>query len=186
MLWLLMAFIFAVAGCRSSAPVYHISQDIDFSYYKRVAVMPFDNLTSDRYAGEIVRQVAVSELLASGLVDVAYPGDVTHAVEDMGLAAGSTLTSEQIRALAEVLKVEALIVGSVEEYGSVKVGNVTAPQVTLTLMMADAGTGSIVWSVTQSRGGASFMARHFGARHETISETVLLVVREAVQTLALQ
>ena len=67
---------------------------------------------------------------------------------------------------------------------NVKMGNVSAPQVTITLMLADAGTGSIVWSITNTRGGASFMARHFGARHETISETVMLLVRESIQTLA--
>jgi hypothetical protein len=181
---LVIFMVLVISGCRGDAPIYHISEDIDFSYYKKVAVMPLDNLTNDKFAGEIVRQVVISELLASGLVDVALPGEVKNAINELGVKSVSALTADQIRAMGNILNVEALILGSVEEYGNVKMGSVTAPQVTLTLMMADAGTGSIVWSITKTRGGASFMARHFGVRHETISETVLMVVREAIQTLS--
>ncbi len=179
----IILILFLIPGCRSTLPNYHISQDIDFSFYKRVAVLPLDNLSNDRFAGEIIKQVVISEILASGLLDVAFPGEVNNAMNELGIKSVSSLTTEQIRALANALKVEAFILGSVEEYGVAMVGNVSAPQVTISLMMADAGTGSIVWSITQTRGGASFMARHFGARHETISETVLHLVREAVKTL---
>ena len=34
-----------------------------------------------------------------------------------------------------------------------------------------------------TRGGLDFMARHFGAKSETMSEVVQGVVREAIQTL---
>ncbi len=179
----MISALFLTFGCRGNVPVYHMSEDIDFSYYKKVAVMPLDNLTNDKFAGEIVRQVVTTELLASGLVDVVFPGEVKSVINDMGIKSVSSLTSDQIKALAGTLEVEALVLGAVEEYGNVKMGNVSAPQVTLSLMLADAGTGSIVWSITNTRGGASFMARHFGARHETISETVLVLVREAIQTL---
>ena len=177
--------LFIVSGCRSGgAPTYHINEDIDFSFYKRVAVMPLNNLTSEKYAGEIVRQVVISEILASGLVDVVVPGEVMTAVNELGIKDISTLNAGQIRSLGSALGVEALVMGSVEEYGMVKSGNTTAPQVTITLMMADTGTGTIVWSITKSQGGAGFMARHFGARHATVSETVLKLVRESIKTLA--
>jgi TolB-like protein len=185
----ILAFMFLILlvfpGCRGSAPVYYINQDIDFSFYKRVAVMPFENLTSEKFAGDIVRQVVISELLASGLVEVVIPGEVMRAVNELDIKNISSLDTEQIKALSRVLNVEAIIMGTVEEYGEAKMGNVSAPRVTITLMMADAGTGSIVWSITKTRGGASFFARHFGARQEMISETVLLLVREAIQTLVM-
>lgn len=182
---LVILILFIISGCRSGgAPTYHINEDIDFSFYKRVAVMPLNNLTSEKYAGEIVRQLVISEMLASGLIDVVVPGEVTTAVTDLGIKDVTSLNASQIQSLGSALGVEALVMGSVEEYGMVKSGSTTAPQVTITLMMADTGTGTIVWSITKSRGGASFMARHFGAKHETISETVLKVVRESINTLA--
>jgi hypothetical protein len=177
--------LIVVSGCRSNgAPTYHISEDIDFSFYKKVAVMPLDNLTNEKYAGDIVRQVVVSEILASGLLDVVVPGEVMNAVNELGIKTVTSLNATEIKSLGNALGVEAIIMGSVEEYGMVKAGSATAPQVTVFLMMADTGTGSIVWSITKTRGGANFMARHFGASHETISETVLMLVREAIQTLA--
>jgi hypothetical protein len=177
--------LFVLSGCRSNgAPTYHISEDIDFSFYKKVAVMPLENMTNEKYAGDIVRQVVVSEILASGLLDVVVPGEVMNAVNELGIKTISSLSASEIKMLGNALGVEAIIMGSVEEYGMVKAGSASAPQVTVTLMMADSGTGSIVWSITKTRGGAGFMARHFGVRHETISETVLMLVREAIQTLA--
>lgn len=180
---LIVSIMFIISGCRGDIPVYHLSEDIDFSFYKRVAVLPFDNLTNDKNADEIVRQVVVSELLASGLVDVVFPGEVKAAIAELGIKSVSTLTASQIKSLCNSIKAEAIIIGAVEEYGDAKMGNISAPQVTISMMMADANTSSIVWSITKTRGGASFMARHFGARHETVSETVLLLVRESIRTL---
>jgi hypothetical protein len=94
-----------------------------------------------------------------------------------------SLNAEQIKTIGNTLKVQAVVFGSVEKFGEVRIGNISAPEVTITLIMADTSSGSIVWSVTKTGGGASFMARHFGAKSETMSEAVLRVVREAIQTL---
>ncbi len=170
-------------GCRGNVSTYHISQDMDFGSVKRVAVLPLDNLTNERYAGEIVRQVVISELLASGLVDVVVPGEVIAAIQKLRLKPEESLNAEQIKAVGKDLKVQAVILGSVGKFGEARVGNISAPEISITLMMADTSSGSIVWSATRTSGGASFMARHFGARSDTMSESVLKVVRETLRTL---
>lgn len=172
------------AGCRSSMPSFHVRQDVDFGFIKRVAVLPLNNLTNERFAAEAVRQVVISELLASGLVDVVIPGEVKAAIDRLGIKSVSSLNTKQIKALGTALGVQALIFGSVEQFGMVRMGNISAPNVTITLMMADTGSGSIIWSVTSTGVGGGFMARHFGARTETMSETLLRVVKEAIRTLA--
>jgi hypothetical protein len=173
------------SGCRSSGPVYHMREDIDFSYFKNVAVLPMDNLTSDKSAGEIVRQLIISELLASGLVDVVVPGEVSSALNKLSITDVSTMTKKQIMTLGELINVQAVIMGSVDQYGEVRSGNVSAPEVTITLLMADTTSGDIVWSMTNTHGGASFMERHFGTKSKTMSETVLTVVRETIDTLTM-
>ncbi len=170
-------------SCISGIPSFHIREDIDFSFIKRVAVIPLENLTNEKFAGEIVRQVVISELLASGLVDVVVPGDVMSAINTLGIQPITSPDAKQIKALGDMLKVQAIVMGSVEEYGETRIGNISVPEVTITLMMADTGTGSIIWSVTKTRAEASFMAKHFGAKTKSMSETVLAVVREAIQTL---
>jgi hypothetical protein len=176
--------LFFVSGCRGTLPVnYYINPDIDFSFFKKVAVMPLENLTNDKSAGEIVRHMVISELLASGLVDVVIPGEVMAVVNDLGIQNIASLNARQINALGKALNVEAIIMGSVEQYGEVRSGNVSAPEVTFTLLMAETGTGNVIWSITTTSGGASFAARHFGARSKTMSETLLTVVRKAINTL---
>lgn len=183
---LLLCLAALVAGCGGRpASSFHIRQDVDFGYIKRVAVLPMENLTNERFAGDVVRQAVISELLTTGLVDVVIPGEAIAAMEKQGIKNVSALTAAQIKAIGNALKVEAIIIGSVEKFGEERIGNIAAPAVTITLMMADANSGSIIWSVTRTRGGAGFMARHLGARTPTMSETLLQTVRESIRTLTL-
>jgi TolB-like protein len=170
-------------GARGTTPSFYIRPDYDFSYIKKVAVLPLDNLTNEKFAGDAIRQVVICELLATGIVDVVVPGDADTTIEKLGLRSIKSLSADQIKTISNSLKVQAVIFGSVEKFGEVRTGNISAPEITITLMMADATSGSIIWSITKTGGGASFMARHFGAKSETMSEAVLRVVREAIQTL---
>lgn len=171
------------SGCRSNVPVYHMNPDVDFSFFKSVAVLPLDNLTDKKAAGEIVRQVIISELLASGLVDVVIPGEVMSAISELGILNITSLNKGQVTDLGKALNVEAMIMGSIEQFGEVSSGSMSAPEVTITLMMVEIESGNIIWSITLTRGGLDFMARHFGAKSETMSEVVQGVIREAIQTL---
>lgn len=183
-LLILLCILLIISGCSGTVSTLHISQETDFSFIKKVAVLPFENMSNDRFAAEIIRQAVINELLASGFVDVALPGDVTYALDRMGLKSTTLLNADQIKILGNNLKVQAVVFGSVERFGEERIGNVSAPVVTVTIMMADTESGSIIWSVTKTRGGAGFMARHFGARTDTLSETVIKVVKDAIQTLA--
>jgi TolB-like protein len=183
----IFCILITVTGCRSIGPSwFYVRQDTDFSFIKRVAVLPMENLSNDKFAADIVSDLVVSELLASGLVDVVIPGDVTAALNKLDIKSISSPSAEQIKALGKALRVEAVITGTIEQYGETTFGNVSSPEVTISFMMTDVGSGSIIWSVTKTRGGLSFMAKHFGARSETLSETVLAVVREAILTLTRQ
>jgi len=179
---LLTILFFTCCGGKGT-PSFYMNQDVDFSFIKRVAVLPFENLTNERFAGDMVRQVVISELLATGLVEVTVPGDPISAIEKLRLKPGDPISADQIKTVGKDLKVQAVILGAVEEFGEVRYGNVSAPEVSITIMMADTSSGSIIWSVTKSKGGAGFWARHFGARSDTMSETVIAVVREALKTL---
>jgi hypothetical protein len=132
---------------------------------------------------DAVRQLVVSELLLSNIVDVALPGDTVVALDKAGVRTVSAISAEKIKEIGNSLKVQAVILGTVEKYGEMRSGNFTAPEVAITLMMADTASGSILWSVTKTAVGDSFMARHFGARSDTLSELTLRVVRECIRTL---
>ncbi len=180
---ILLCLLVLIAGCRSSMPSYHIREDMDMSFIKKVAVLPLANLTGDRFADESVRHIIITELLASGMLDVVVPGESSKAIAQLRTNSISSPDIEQIKELGRALKVEAVITGAVEKYGLSRDGNISVPEVTITLMMVDTASGSIIWSVTRTLGKASFAVRHFGARSKTMSETVLEVVRDALHTL---
>jgi hypothetical protein len=176
--------LFMLIGCRGNMQTpYHVSNDVDFSFIKNVAVLPLENLSNEKAAGEIMRRLVISELLASGLVNVVVPGEVMAAVKDLGIKNFTSLDRNQIKELGRVLRIQGIVMGSIDQYGYVRIGSGTAPEVTLSLMMADTGTGDIIWSVTQRKGGEGFLSRHFGATSQTLSETSLSAVREAIGTL---
>jgi hypothetical protein len=75
------------------------------------------------------------------------------------------------------------VIGSVESFERVQVGGVQAPEVTLTLRGVDAESGTIVWSTTHTRGGATVGARLFGLTGDSLSEVALRAAHEAVATL---
>ncbi|TSA07106.1 MAG: hypothetical protein D4R73_10250 [Deltaproteobacteria bacterium] len=171
-------------GCaRAPKPSFYIRQDFDFSFIKKVAVLPFDNLTNEKFAAERIRRLVINQLLASGLMDVVVSGDVAAALKTAHVESATALPPQQIREIGKALNAQAVLAGSVERYEEPKSGAFDAPEVSLTLVMAETDSGSIVWSVNASTGGAGFGTRHFGARADTISEASEKVVKKAIGAL---
>lgn len=171
-------------GCaRAPKPNFYIRQDFDFSVIKRVAVLPFDNLTNEKFASERIRRLAINELLASGLMDVVVAGDLSATLKTAKVESLTALPPKEIKEIGRALNVQAVLAGSVERYEESKGGSFAAPEISISLVMAEIESGSIVWSVSASTGGAGFGTRHFGARADTISEASEKVVKKAIRTL---
>lgn len=73
---LLMAVALLVAtGCSGNPkPTEFVNPRFDFGFVERVAVLPFENLSSDRQAGARATRLLITELLATGTLDVVEPG----------------------------------------------------------------------------------------------------------------
>jgi TolB-like protein len=179
---MLSAFcLFFVIGC-GSTPKYYIRQKVDYSGIKKVAVLPFETLTPEEYAGEKIRKLVITELLSRG-IDVVEPGEVTRALIELKIRSLGSIKTTDIQNIAKTLGVEALIMGSVEAYGISRGISVTYPEVAINLRLIEASTGNIIWSVSHTSGGPNFWTRHFGAEGISLSEAATKVVKEAIDTL---
>jgi len=172
-------FLLALLGCASDS---FLRPETDTDTIKRVAVLPFENFTTDAYAGEKIRRIVITELLSEG-VDVIEPGEVTRLLKEMELRSLSSLGVPEIQEIGKTLGVEAVMAGSVEAYGTSQGISVTYPEVTINLLLLDASSGNIIWSVRSTSGGANFWTRHFGAEGMSLSETARKVVKKAFNTL---
>lgn len=156
---------------------------IDFSFVQRVAVLPFENLSADQPAGFRATRLMITELLASGAVDVVEPGEVEGALARLAGGRPRRPTIEQIVSLGQGLGVQAVILGTVAQSDVLRSGAVGIPVVTLDAQMVETETGAIIWAATHTEKGRGFSARLLGTGGQPISETTRRCVQELLATL---
>lgn len=179
--FIILSILILSAGCTGGREIkFHRSADI--GEIQRVAVLPFENLASEKEAAKRIRRTVIAELLSRG-VDVIEPGEVTRVLRELEVRSTTALSIEDIQKIGKELKVDALITGSVIAYRISRGINVSYPEVTIQLMLIDTETGSILWSVWNTEGGPDFWVRHFGTEGKSLSETARDVVKEAFDTL---
>lgn len=166
-------------GC---GPKPYVRAQTDASKIRRIAVLPFENFTSDEHAGEKIRRTVITELLSRDR-DVVEPGEVTRLLKELKLKSIGSMRTAEIQELGKTLGVEAVMMGSVEAFGIARGVSVTYPEVTINLRLIEISSGNIIWSMRHSTGGADFWTRHFGSEGMSLSEAAGKTVRETIATL---
>ena len=177
----IISLLIFTLGC-GGGPKYYTKPNFELNNIKRVAVLPFNNFTSDEYAAEKIRKSVITELLSRG-IDVIEPGEVTKVLRELKIKSFSFINITDIQNLGKTLGVETVMMGSVEAFGISKGISVSYPEVSINLMLVEASSGNIIWSIWHTVGGPSFWTRHFGAEGITLSEAANKVVKEAIDTL---
>lgn len=174
--------LLVLAGCGGLRTTRFINPDYSFAFVERVAVVPFENFSNQPQAGVQATRLLITELLASGAVDVVEPGEVGAALNRIpGLA--TPPSTEQVIALGKSLEVQAVIVGSVNQSENVRSGTVMIPVVTIDAHMVETETGAAVWAATHTEKGAGLGAKFLGTAGEPLSETMRRCVRKVVDQL---
>lgn len=172
-----------LAGCSANPePTEFVNPRFNFGFVERVAVLPFENLSSDRQAGARATRLLITELLATGTLDVVEPGEVQAALGQFGTRVVQP-SEEQIVALGQSLEVQALILGTVTQSDLLRSGASTVPVVGLDVRMVEVETGAVVWAATTTVKGDSFAARILGTSGEPVAETTRRAVRQVLRTL---
>jgi len=166
-------------GC---GPKHFVKKNTDTSGLKKIAVMPFENFTSDEHAGEKMRQIVLTELLSRD-VEVIEPGEITRLCRELKVKSLATISVKELQEIGKRLDAPAVMMGAVETYGTGKGVSVSYPEVTINLRLIEVSSGNIVWSVRHTSGGPDFWTRHFGSEGMSLSEAAGKVVKEAIGTL---
>ena len=180
-LWLVLVALLA-SGC-GSGPVHHVRSDVDFSFIRTAAVVPFRNLSSDRAGDLRMYSVFMAELLQYEGLQIVDPGEVLKAYGELRLAPDRDLSPEQIVGLGERLGVDAVFFGSVEEFGLERLGGNQNYMVTAVFGMAETHTGAVIWNVQVHTDGSSFWQKLFGGQPTSLYDVSRQAVREALDTL---
>src|SRR5512133_1627315 len=179
---LLVLCLGAVRGCATTGEVFR-DATMDFGSIKSVAVMPFANLSKDQLAGERVRDVFNTMLMASGAVYVIPSGEVARGVAAAGIANPTAPSGDEVMKLCRNVKVDAVIYGVVREYGDVRSGTASADVISLSLNLVEGQTGRIVWTASTTQGGISLVDRLFGGGGRPLNDVTEKAVNELISKL---
>lgn len=177
-----LLLLLGIAGCAAPGRFY-VNGEADMAFYKKVAVLPFANLTPDHFAGERVTRMFVTELVIADRFQVADPGAVRAVLERTGGLPTSegTYDPKKLKDAAVEVGANGLIRGAVSEYqmtGSTSGGQ--RPSVAFDVEMVDVATGNVVWKASISKRGKARIPI-LGGGAATLSRLTEDACREVVQ-----
>lgn len=182
-LWLILTVLAVVGPACSSGTSSYVRDDVDFSHVRRVAVIPFRNLSQDLHASTRVYSVFMTRLLARESVDVMALGEVLSAMNRLRLNADEELSQAQLVALGKELGVDGLFLGEVDEYGLERSSNDRIYLVTATFSLTETETGSLVWTAQVHQDGGSLGRKLFGGGSASQHDVTASAVDQALGTL---
>jgi len=156
---------------------------MDFSLVHTVAVMPFANMSTAQAADKRVRDVFMTMLQATGQIYVLPMGEVQRGLSRAEMQNPAAPSGPDVVALAKVLNCDAVITGSVLEYGEARSGSAAANYISLSVQMLEATTGKLVWSAQSTRGGVSGADRMFGGGGQPMNVVTADAVNDVLDLL---
>ena len=171
-----------IISCSSKTLKPYSHRDITINQFTKIAVMPLQNLTTDKFATQKIESLLIMDFLARG-IDVIEPGEVMSALRQSKAQSIDTMPVEALQEIGKMINADAVIVGSVGTFAINKGISVAYPEVSVNFIMIDMQSGSIIWSAWHTSGGPDFWTRHFGAEGDTLDEIAREVVKDTVDTL---
>lgn len=150
-----LSLVLGAGGCAAPGRFY-VNGEADMAFYKKVAVLPFANLTNDRFAGERVTRMFVTELVIADRFQVADPGEIRSVLERTGglPTFEGTYDPKKLKDAAAEVGATGLIRGAVAEYQMVgSTASTQRPSVAFDVEMVDVATGTVVWKASISKKG---------------------------------
>jgi len=178
-----MIALLVFAGACGHAVTQYVHPNADIAALKTVAVLPFENLSADRTAGDKVQKIFASELLATGAFSVVEPGLVSKTLKADRIETTESLGPADFKKLGEELKADGVFMGSVVDFAESRSGQTPTPDITIQLRLVECQSGATVWSASRSKSGASASARLFGIGGESLTEAARELVKQELNTL---
>lgn len=180
----LLVIAAGVGACAAPARLF-VNADADMSYYRRIAVLPFDNLSGDRFAGARVTRAFVTELVISGRYEIVEPEEYRVALAAIGGEANVQGQYDLAKLQDGARRVQAtgILRGAVTEYQMIRAGSDQVPAVGFDVELVDVATGQIVWRLSASKKGHGRLPLVGGPNTRTLASVAQEACMEAVARL---
>jgi len=169
---LLIAILLSLTGCGFGSGIKKRSfmrENVSLEHIKTIAVPPYQGKGASR-----IHNFTITRILDSGFFDVVDPDQVGSIMRRNKINAKS-LDTQAIRMLGKLLKVEAILLGSVEQKTQSR-GSARFVEIVMTLRLLDCDTGLILWQASGQGSSYSTLDRLFGfAPKDTFDLTMNLL-----------
>jgi curli biogenesis system outer membrane secretion channel CsgG len=146
--------LLALVGCAAPGKLY-VNGDADMSYYDKIAVLPFSNLSGQPYAGERVMRTFVTELVITERFHIVDPSEFRAVLDRIGGLPGmdGNYDPKKLKDASKETGATGIIRGAVTEYGMQRGQSDETPILAFDVEMVDVQTGNIVWRASTSKRG---------------------------------
>ena len=176
----------ALAGCGTGSGLrLFVNSDADMSFYTKVAMVPFANLSAERFGGERVGRAFYTELVVGEHFRLVEDGEFRRALEKAGGSPDvqGQYDSEKVKLAAAAVGANGLIRGTVTDYQMQRVGSGDSPVIGFDVEMIDIATGDTVWRGSITRRGKGRVPVVGGASTQTFGRLVQESCKELVARL---
>ena len=147
------------ASCAPSIRLY-VNPEADPTFYRKIAVLPFTDMTSASQAGARVTRAFVTELIMTDRFEIIQPEDFTSTLHRAGIFKGQdgTYDSEKLKGVASQLGVTGILRGAVTEYQTSRTDGGDIPSIAFDAELVDVVAGKVVWRSSISKRGKGRVA----------------------------
>jgi len=143
-----------LSGCSRLAGTKEAAVEEAAHGLKKVAVLPFNNISGRKDAAKIVTNTYLTELFKSGRFRVEETGNVLQFMMQERIDVVGEMEIEKIQTLGKRLKVDGVLVGLVEEFDDGRGG---PPTVSITARLVESESGRVVWSEQRRKRGSDYI-----------------------------
>jgi TolB-like protein len=180
----LMLLLVTLAGCgsRQLTQESFMREGVSLASIETIAMLPLENLGGGAGPAERVREITMTQVLASGLFDVLDKGRVDSTLRAEALAPDAPIETATLRRLGQRLGVQAFLLGSVEQSMESR-GAAAYPEISLTLRLVDSESGLVLWQASGRGSGYSLRDRLFGLAPRNSFQVTLELVNRMLRTM---
>jgi TolB-like protein len=126
----------------------------NYGRLKKIAVLPFYNISGRREAGKMVANSFVTEIFIVGKYRVEEPGNIMQFMIQENINVVGEMGIDRIKILGRRLGVDAVLVGIVDVFDD---GARNTPRISITARLVESESGKIVWSGQAAKNGDDYI-----------------------------
>lgn len=162
----------------------YLRDNVDMGAITRIAVMPFQNFTNDQFVAERTRDIATTQLLASGIADVVDRGLVDSVMAEEVIDPKLPIDQINMKRLGQRLNVQAFLLGAVDLAGEKRTGSIAYPVLGVTLRLVDAQAGVVIWQSSGRWTSETVVGRILGIKPTDDFHVSLELLQRMLRTLS--